>query len=325
MTSSPIAPLGDAAQNEAALRPEVILGWYAGAARDLPWRASRTSAWAVMVSEVMLQQTPVARVLPIWHAWMSRWPDPAALAASTPADGVRAWGKLGYPRRALRLHASARQIVTDFDGEVPSSVQELESLPGVGAYTARAIAAFAFGARTPVVDTNVARVMARAVYGKAQAGPSVVATDRDSMEALLPPDPATAALFSVAVMELGALVCRAGTPSCPDCPVRVDCAWQRAGAPAYTGPRRAAQRFEGTDRQVRGRLLDILRASTAPVEAEELHGASTDVLQQNRALRSLLADGLIEQLSDGRFVLAGESEDQDGVLRLGGESAGRST
>jgi A/G-specific adenine glycosylase len=288
------------------LRPEVLLDWYAGAARDLPWRDGRTSPWGVLVSEVMLQQTPVARVLPIWQSWMTRWPNPAALAQAAPADAVRAWAKLGYPRRALRLHAAARQLVTDFDGTVPPSVEELESLPGIGAYTARAIAAFAFGTRTPVVDTNVARVLARAVSGHAQAGPSVGAADRADMEGLLPAEPARAALFSVAVMELGALVCTAAAPACTECPVRIDCAWQRAGAPDYTGPRRAAQRFEGTDRQVRGLLLDVLRGSTVPVVADDLDPVWSDAVQRRRALESLLADGLVEHISDGRFVLAGE-------------------
>lgn len=307
--STPAAALISAQRNR-TLPPDVLLDWYAGAARDLPWRADGRSAWGVMVSEVMLQQTPVARVLPIWQNWMTRWPDPAALARATAADSVRAWGKLGYPRRALRLHAAAQRIVDDFDGEVPSSVETLESLPGIGAYTARAIAAFAFGARTPVVDTNVARVLARVVSGQAQAGPSVTAATRESMESLLPAESASAALFSVAVMELGALVCTAAAPACTECPVRLDCAWQRAGAPTYSGPRRAAQRFVGTDRQVRGLLLDILRETTGPVTADDLGRVWIDAPQRSRALGSLLADGLVEQIADGRFVLAGEGADE---------------
>ncbi|MDQ3716539.1 MAG: A/G-specific adenine glycosylase [Actinomycetota bacterium] len=293
------------------LQPQLILDWYAAAARDLPWRHSGVSAWAVMVSEVMLQQTPVARVLPMWAEWMARWPNPSALADDSPAEAVRAWGKLGYPRRALRLHAAAQQMVTRFAGNVPSAVGDLESLPGIGAYTARAVAAFAFGARTPVVDTNVARVLARAVHGRAQAGASVAAADRASMELLLPAEPARAAVFSVAVMELGALVCTATAPDCPACPIRRDCAWQLAGAPAYAGPRRRAQRFEGTDRQVRGRLLDVLRATSEPVGIGALDLAWADRTQRYRALVSLLLDGLVGQLADGRFVLAGERPGQE--------------
>ena len=295
----------------ATLQPQLILDWYAAAARDLPWRHSGVSAWAVMVSEVMLQQTPVARVLPMWAEWMARWPNPSALADDSPAEAVRAWGKLGYPRRALRLHAAAQQMVTRFAGNVPSAVGDLESLPGIGAYTARAVAAFAFGARTPVVDNNVVRVLARAVHGRAQAGACVAAADRANMEQLLPAEPARAAVFSVAVMELGALVCTATAPDCPACPIRRDCAWQLAGAPAYAGPRRRAQRFEGTDRQVRGRLLDVLRATSEPVGIGALDLAWADGTQRHRALVSLLLDGLVGQLADGRFVLAGERPGQE--------------
>ena len=287
------------------LSPDAVLTWYAGAARDLPWRASGATPWAVLVSEVMLQQTQVARVLPVWITWMERWPSPRALADEPPAEAVRAWGKLGYPRRALRLHAAATRIAADFCGEVPSSVDELQSLPGIGAYTARAIAAFAFGARTPVVDTNVARVVARAVSGLAHAGPSVTAVDRARVQALLPTDPAQAAVFSVAVMELGALVCTAAAPRCGRCPVRVDCAWQQAGAPADAGRRRRPQRFAGTDRQVRGLLLDVLRGTPEPVTVAELDQVWPDPVQRHRALDSLLADGLVGQTADGRFVLAG--------------------
>jgi len=304
-TSTRPPPLSAA---KGTLRPEALLDWYARTARDLPWRGGRTSPWGVMVSEVMLQQTPVARVQPIWQSWMARWPAPAALAQATPADAVRAWGKLGYPRRALRLHACARQIVADFGGVLPSSVEILQSLPGIGAYTARAIAAFAFGARTPVVDTNVARVLARAVFGQGQARPSITAADRADMEALLPTDPAQAAAFSIAVMELGALVCTTAAPTCPACPVRIDCAWQRDGAPSYLGPRRATQRFEGTDRQARGLLLDVLRGSTAPVDQGALDRVCSDAVQGSRALQSLLTDGLVEQIADGRFTLAGEGQ-----------------
>ena len=313
MTATGLAALSLAAsrfagRNSGVLRPEVLLDWYAAAARDLPWRVPGISPWAIMVSEVMLQQTPVARVLPVWTTWMDRWPDPGALAGATPADALRSWGRLGYPRRALRLRAAAGQILTRFDGSVPATVEELESLPGIGVYTARAVAAFAFGARTPVVDTNVARVLARAVHGRARAGPSVSHADRAGLESLLPTVPARAAAFSVAVMELGALVCTAVAPACTTCPIRADCAWQRAGRPAYDGPRRAPQRFEGTDRQVRGLLLDVLRGTSEPVELNEFAGACSDDGQRSRALDSLLVDGLVEQLADGRFVLTGESE-----------------
>src|SRR2546423_9603029 len=184
----------------------------------------------------MLQQTPVSRVLPVWLDWMARWPSPSALAAAAPGDAVRAWGRLGYPRRALRLHACAVALRDRFGGQVPSDVETLLSLPGVGAYTARAVAAFAFGQRVPVVDTNVRRVVARAVGGQGAAGPPSVARDLAAIEALLPAEPAAAARFSVAVMELGALVCVARGPRCDLCPIAARCAWRAGRDPGDTGP-----------------------------------------------------------------------------------------
>ncbi len=312
MASTRIASTDLGQHTGVALRPEVLLDWYAATARDLPWRGGGVSAWGVLVSEVMLQQTPVARVLPVWHIWMARWPDPATLADDTPGEAVRAWGKLGYPRRALRLHAAAQRIVGDFEGSVPSSIQDLECLPGIGAYTSRAVAAFAFGARTPVIDTNVARVLARAVDGAARPGTTVTGADRAKLETRLPAEPARAALMSVAVMELGALICTATSPGCTRCPIQPDCAWNLAGSPGYASPRRTVQRFEGTDRQVRGLLLDVLRGTLAPVVAADLDRVWADGVQRNRALESLLVDALIERLDDGRFVLAGERSDRSG-------------
>ncbi len=310
MTSSRLPRAAAPRPSEAGLPAESLLDWYAEAARDLPWRAEDISPWAVLVSEVMLQQTPVARVLPVWRTWIDRWPTPASLSAVSPAEALRCWGKLGYPRRALALHGAAVRIVRDFDGAVPGSIPDLESLPGVGAYTARAVAAFAFSARAPVVDTNVARVIARAVHGRAQAGPSVTALDRAGMDALLPAEPERAARLSVAVMELGALICTASAPACTACPLRTDCAWQRVGAPTYVGPRRPPQRFAGSDRQVRGLLLDVLRSTPEPVAAADLDVVWADHVQRGRALDSLLTDGLVQRCADSRFALAGEGQRQ---------------
>ena len=280
----------------------MIVDWYAGAARDLPWRAPGTDPWAVLVSEVMLQQTPVARVEPVWREWLARWPTPAALAAVSPAEVIRAWGKLGYPRRALRLREAAVAITERHGGVVPAEVDELESLPGIGTYTARAVSCFGYGRRQPVVDTNVRRVVARLVHGRAEAAPAR-ASDLVDIAALAPEDDARAVRFSVAVMELGALVCVAGTPRCAVCPVRDRCAWRLAGSPASDGPPRKVQRFAGTDRQVRGRLLDVLRAAHEPVGAEALVPAWDDAAQRSRCLDSLLVDGLVVQTEDGRFSL----------------------
>lgn len=282
---------------------ELVLEWYPRNARDLPWRRPGTTPWGVLVSEFMLQQTPVARVEPVWLAWMQEWPTPSALAAAPRADVLRAWGKLGYPRRALRLHAAAAAIAEQHGDAVPSDVDALEALPGVGSYTARAVAAFGYGRRCPVVDTNVRRVVARAVHGAGDAGPARVAADLADVGALLPDDEKAASTISVGLMELGAVVCTARAPRCGICPARSACAWQAAGRPAYTGPRKPVQGFAGTDRQVRGRLLDVLRAAHEPVERVALDAAWPDHAQRDRCLHSLLVDGLAEQLDDGRFAL----------------------
>ncbi len=282
-----------------------LLAWYETSRRDLPWREPGVSAWQILVSEFMLQQTPVARVLPIWSDWVRRWPTPSATAAASAADVLRAWGKLGYPRRAKRLHECATVIARDHGGVVPDDVDTLLTLPGVGSYTARAVACFAYRRRVPVVDTNVRRVVARVVHGLADAGAPSATRDHGDVSALLPDD-ATAPQFSVALMELGATVCTARAPRCGLCPLG-QCAWRRAGYPAAQGPPRRVQTYAGTDRQVRGRLLDVLRAKDSPASRAELDVAwLTDTAQRDRALYSLLADGLVTQTRDGRFALAGE-------------------
>jgi A/G-specific adenine glycosylase len=279
-----------------------IAGWYETHARDLPWRRPGTSAWAVLVSEVMLQQTPVARVLPAHAAWLARWPAPAALAAAPAADAVRQWDRLGYPRRALRLHEAARIITRRHGGQVPASLADLRALPGIGAYTAAAVASFAFRQRHAVLDTNVRRVLARLHGGAELPGPALTVAETRLAESLLPAEPARAARWSVAVMELGALVCTAAAPRCGDCPVAAGCAWHQAGRPA-AAIRPRGQSYQGTDRQCRGRLLAVLRESELPVPRESLDAAWPDPAQRDRALASLLADGLAEAHPDGRYAL----------------------
>jgi A/G-specific adenine glycosylase len=282
-----------------------LLRWYDEHARDLPWRATTATPWSVLVSEFMLQQTPVSRVLPVHEAWLARWPDPAALAAEPTGEAVRAWGRLGYPRRALRLHAAATAIVERHDGQVPDTYDELLALPGVGDYTAAAVAAFAFGQRQVVLDTNVRRVLARAIGGEELPRPSVTRAERDRALAVLPDDEPTAATWSVAVMELGALVCTATEPRCTACPVAAQCAWAAAGRPAYAGPPRKVQTWAGTDRQCRGRLLAVLRDAEGPVHRTALEAAWSDVAQRDRALDGLLADGLAAQVGPDTFALPG--------------------
>lgn len=283
-----------------------LIDWFDSHARDLPWRRAEATPWAVLVSEVMLQQTPVSRVLPTYSTWMRRWPTPAALAADTVADAVRVWARLGYPRRALRLHACAVVIVERHDNEVPRDLADLLALPGIGSYTARAVAAFAYGGRHSVVDVNVRRVLARAVSGVADAGPATTGADMSLMETLLPAAPPRAVQFCAAVMELGAVICRAQLPTCERCPLARRCAWRAAGSPKDTAPKKCAQRYEGTDRQVRGRLLAALRNAHGPLHAQVLDDTWHLAEQRHRALESLLADRLVERLPGGRYALAGE-------------------
>ena len=279
-----------------------VLSWYAEHARELPWRGPEATPWAVMVSEFMLQQTPVARVLPVFDSWLATWPTPGALADAPSGEAVRAWGRLGYPRRALRLHAAATAIVERHGGEVPAEYADLVALPGVGDYTASAIASFAFGRRHAVLDTNVRRVFARAVSGVEFPATAVSRAERAVAESLVPDDePAT---WAVAVMELGALVCTANAPACGACPVQDRCAWVRAGRPAYDGPPRRGQAWAGTDRMVRGRLMAVLRDTEGSVARPRLEQAWDEPVQRERALASLLADGLVVEV-DGRFALPG--------------------
>lgn len=288
---------------------DALLGWFDTDGRDLPWRRPGVSAWQILMSEIMLQQTPVVRVAPIWEQWVQRWPLPSAMAASSQAEVLRAWGKLGYPRRALRLHECSRVLSEEYGDEVPTDVETLLGLPGIGAYTARAVATFAYGQRVPVVDTNVRRVVARAMHGNAEPGNPSTSRDLADVEQLLPESVPRAARYSAALMELGALICTAKNPACLLCPLP-ECAWIEAGRPAHTGPAKKVQKFAGTDRQVRGKLMSVLRESTGPVERAQLDIVwTTDPTQRDRALDSLLTDGLIEQTESGLFALAGEGSD----------------
>ncbi|UYM06971.1 HhH-GPD family protein [Solicola gregarius] len=279
------------------------LDWYGQNARDLPWRRTYATPWHVMVSEFMLQQTPVVRVLPMYEAWVERWPRPADLAAEPVGEAIRAWGRLGYPRRAMRLHECARAIVERHGGEVPEDRDQLRALPGVGEYTSAAIAAFAYGRRHAVLDTNVRRVLSRAITGNEHPPRTLTRPERVLAERLLPASPPVAARWSVAVMELGALRCSATAPDCDRCPLRTHCAWRRTGYPAHDGPPRRAQAYAGTDRQCRGRLLGVLRDSDGPVAGSELRRAWDDHAQRERALDSLVADGLVEPLDGDGFRL----------------------
>jgi A/G-specific adenine glycosylase len=280
--------------------PRLVTDWFGGHARDLPWRRPGFSAWGTLVSEVMLQQTQVARVVPILEDWLRRWPTPADLAAAPPSEVLRAWGRLGYPRRALALHACATAIAEQHGNVVPEDVDVLLALPGVGDYTARAIAVFAHGHRHPVVDTNVRRVLARAVDGVALPGPPNARRDLPAMAALLPEGREEQRAFNAGTMELGAIVCTARAPRCDECPLAGVCAWRLAGFPAHEGPApRRQARFEGSDRQLRGRVMAELRASDVPVTEPELAQVLPDAAVRSRILTGLRVDGLAVQAEGG--------------------------
>lgn len=271
---------------------QALTSWYRHHQRDLPWRRD-PRPWHVLVSEVMLQQTPVVRVKPVYCQWIQRWPTPVALAEATPADAIRAWGRLGYPRRAVRLHAAATACLKTHSGRVPDSFDELRALPGVGDYTAAAVASFGFGQRQAVLDTNVRRVQWRWLDGL-QYPRSATPTRWERRRALqlLPEADHEACEVSIALMELGALVCRSRDPDCSRCPLRSGCRWLKQGRPA-SGTARPRQVYEGTDRQCRGALLDAVRQSSSPVSATVLAQVWTPEAQRERSLLTLVADGLL--------------------------------
>lgn len=278
--------------------------WYRRAARDLPWRRPRFhrdyGAWGTLVSEFMLQQTPVNRVIPHLEAWLSRWPTPRDLAAATPAEVVQQWANLGYPRRALWLHRAAIEITDRHGGVVPREVDALLALSGIGDYTARAVAVFAYGDRHPVVDTNTRRVLARAVLGQAHPAPPS-RRDLVLLESLLPESDAESAVFNAAAMELGATVCTSRSPRCEICPLLHDCAWVAAGRPDTGDTRRRQAAFEGSDRQARGAVLRMLRESAdGAVLLSAVLPDWADPQQRDRAIDSLIADGLAE--ADGEML-----------------------
>lgn len=284
--------------------------WFHAHRRPLPWREVEPGPWGILVVEVMSQQTPISRVQPVWEEWMARWPTPAALAAASPAEVIRAWGRMGYPRRALQLQRAAAVIATEFGGRVPRTEEELLRLPGVGAYTAAAVVAFAHGERAVVLDTNIRRVLTRTFDGVALPPAHIRAAERARAQEIVPREPAASVVWNAAVMEFGALVCTARAPACGACPVTA-CRWREAGFP-QNAPARRTQKWAGTDRQVRGAIMGCLRASAAPVEFAALERAVRGAhpwvgnSQLERALAALVEDSLVEQVGGGG----------DGVYRL---------
>ena len=274
-----------------------IVTWFKKNKRDLPWRTN--SPWGVMVSEYMLQQTPVNRVLPKWIEWMNRWPTPADLAQATPAQVITAWGRLGYPRRALRLHAAAQILAEDFNNEVPSDEATLQSLPGIGQYTAAAIAAFAFDQRTLVMDVNIRRLLTRVIDGNEHPKPATTARERAARITLLPQR--NAHMWAAATMELGAIVCTSSNPKCELCPVISQCNWRKNGYPKSDLIRKS-QDWLGTDRKCRGTIVQALRENESLTESA-IKKLWPDESQVEKALTTLLEDRLIQSMPRSRFRL----------------------
>jgi A/G-specific adenine glycosylase len=270
-----------------------LLAWWRANRRDLPWRRTR-DPWAILVSELMLQQTQVSRVVPKYHAFLEQFPTPAACARSSAGDVVRAWAGLGYNRRALNLHRTAVAVVERHDGRLPASLDGLLALPGIGPYTARAVLAFAFEADVAVLDVNAARVLARVWGGRSQ---------RDA-DALVPPGDGWA--WNQAMLDFGATVCIKRNPRCDACALHEQCWWAGTGRaePDPAGPGSRQSTFEGSDRQGRGRLVDALRRGpVAPPALAAVMGWTDDSARAERVAATLVDDGLAIRDASGAFHL----------------------
>jgi A/G-specific adenine glycosylase len=274
-----------------------ITAWFKENKRDLPWRKS--DAWGVLVSEIMLQQTPVQRVLPVYEEWMKRWPSPADLAKATPAEVITAWGRLGYPRRALRLHQCAKILSTELNNQLPRTESELRKLPGIGEYTAAAIVAFAFKESSLVLDINIRRLFSRLYRGEEMPTSAPTKSERIEYAGYIPRK--NAHLWAAATMELGALICTAKKPLCGRCPVADKCQWRSLDYPSSERVKRT-QSWHGTDRQCRGTIVQALRDNPT-LNKRELNLLWDVPSQVEKAILTLLDDGLIEEQRKGNFSL----------------------
>jgi A/G-specific adenine glycosylase len=274
-----------------------ISAWFKKNKRDLPWR--KTDSWGILVSEFMLQQTPVNRVLPVYNQWMERWPTAAHLAKATPAEVITAWGRLGYPRRALRLHECAKVITKELKGKIPTTEVELRKLPGVGEYTAAAMVAFAFSGRSLVLDINIRRLFTRLFDGAESPTTSATKEEKVRYEELIPKKDSH--IWAAATMELGALVCTSQSPKCAICPVADKCLWRSLDYPKSDLVKRR-QSWHGTDRQCRGAVVQALRENEVLTKAQIAQ--LWDVPSQlDKALLTLLDDGLIEARGKSKYSL----------------------
>lgn len=282
---------------------DALLAWGAANRRDLPWRRTR-DPWAVLVSELMLQQTQVPRVVPRWGEFLARFPSPRSCASADVGDVVRAWAGLGYNRRAVNLHRCAVEVVRRHGGRLPDSLEALLALPGIGPYTARAVLVFAFERDIGLVDTNAGRFVARALAGR----PVPLKEGQALADAAVPA--AAGWAWGQAVFDLGASVCTKRAPRCEACPIVAACRWAQAGWPApdpvpgsagISGPQPP---LEGSDRQGRGRLVDALcRGSLRSDELALAAGWPDDAERTARVAATLVADGLAVVTDDGGLRL----------------------
>ncbi|MEX2548658.1 MAG: A/G-specific adenine glycosylase [Nitriliruptoraceae bacterium] len=285
---------------------EDLLAWAADVRADLPWRNTR-DPWAILVSELMLQQTQVARVVPAYLAFLARFPTPAACAEAPVAEVVRAWEGLGYNRRALHLHRAAQVVVDEHGGRLPDHLDALLALPGVGAYTARAVQVFARERDHGVVDTNAARVLARAVAGQRLSAGAV----QELADEVVPLGRGWA--WNQAMLDLGSQVCVKRRPRCQVCPIATSCSWSRAGfsgqdpADGTAGVSGRQTAFVGSDRQGRGRLVQALRTGAVDLQrVPDVAGWPDEPSRARRVADGLVGEGLAEYV-DGQLALPNTS------------------
>lgn len=285
-----------------------LFSWWDANARDLPWRFGRTTPWGILISEVMSQQTQMSRVVDYWTSWMDVWPDAASLANASTSEVITAWGRLGYPRRALRLQECATVVAEQYDNELPRTYDELVALPGIGDYTASAVMSFAFGERIAVIDTNVRRVLWRTFKGEESFGGATKPEERKLAQALLPQDAKESVTWNEALIELGALVCTAKNPKIDEDPWATYSRFYANGCPNMGQKRtRPRQSFKGTNRQVRGIVLNALRAladrEQPTLPRGEVERLWDDHVQLDACIASLDEDGLVEIGPDGSVRL----------------------
>lgn len=322
-------PVEGFSADELEVMRQELFAWWDENARDLPWRFGRTTPWGILISEVMSQQTQMSRVVQYWTNWMDVWPDAASLAKASTAEVITAWGRLGYPRRALRLQECAKVVAEQYHNELPHTYDELVALPGIGDYTASAVMSFAFGERIAVLDTNVRRVLWRTFKGEESFGGATKTEERKLANAVLPQSPKESVIWNEALIELGALICTAKNPKIDEDPWASHSRFYAAGCPHMGEKRtRPRQSFKGTNRQVRGIVLNALRAlaDSSPKEAlpDGIDGAGSQSQhessqsQSQRSNKDILSRPEVEKLWPDHIQLDAciASLDEDGLIEI---------